>query len=448
MLLLSCPNRCPMLHEPPGGATLGPMPVPDQTRDEKKSLFQLKPPSRRALCAALWIFCGSAAGLCLAQNILPDWEEGHDRPNRWQLVGTNGGRVPTLKSGSALMVQGNGRDQVFWRTPGLALKPGSVYRLSFFLQGEGVAGEGVAFAGLSRVNRDFVPAGSGQRYGFVLCVPDDGTNDFVRLGEWHVKGNIAFAQAQLLPVVAIHKQIARDAELGEGESIEGGVYRFTPMYSSPAGNYHRPLLANRASFNTDRWTFSSGEQIIYRLGPGGSAQVEGKVQAYIKYSAGGSLHVDASRDGADWVSIAVFDNQRPGGWSDLPERLFPADWIFIRLSCHGTNANLQVNPFAYESRLAKSLPDAEGETYFLEVRRSSPEVAISLRDVQRPVQDGRWRLEWTTTNLTQSPLAVQAAVGLDPVSFAQIQTQKLSASPARIGNCHVPRAIQAIMISR
>ena len=44
------------------------MPVPDQTRDEKKSLFQLKPPSRRALCAALWIFCGSAAGLCLAQN--------------------------------------------------------------------------------------------------------------------------------------------------------------------------------------------------------------------------------------------------------------------------------------------------------------------------------------------------------------------------------------------
>ena len=83
--------------------------MPAPTHDEEKCLLQLRWPCTRALCAALWVF-GTAAGPGLAQNILPNWDEGRDRPNRWQLVGTGGTRVPkTRKSGSALIVHGNGR---------------------------------------------------------------------------------------------------------------------------------------------------------------------------------------------------------------------------------------------------------------------------------------------------------------------------------------------------
>src|SRR5882762_4616043 len=190
------------------------MPAPNQTRDEASALFQPRQPVRNSLCLALGICCG-AAGFCLAQNLLPNWDEGRDRPKGWRLVGTDGRRVPTARrGGSVLMVHGNGRDQIFWRTEGIALKPGSLYRLSFFGQGEGGAGEGVAFTGFSRVNRDFLPTDSWQRYGFVLSVPADDTNDFVRLGEWHLNGSMSFGEADLIPVVAIHKSIARGAELG------------------------------------------------------------------------------------------------------------------------------------------------------------------------------------------------------------------------------------------
>src|SRR2546425_1201229 len=202
------------------------MPAQNQTGGEENSLFQPSQPLKHPLRLALWICCGTA-GLCLAQNILPNWDEGRDRLKGWRLVGTDGRRVPTArKGGSVLMVHGNGRDQIFWRTEGFALKPGSLYRLSFSGQGEGGDGNGAAFAGFGRVNRDFLPTESWQRYGFVLSVPADDTNDFVRLGEWHFKGSMSFGEAELLPVVAIHKSIARGVQLGEGERIQGGSYRF------------------------------------------------------------------------------------------------------------------------------------------------------------------------------------------------------------------------------
>ena len=380
----------------------------------------------RCFCLATVLLIDTAS----AQNLLPNpgFEEGREAPTGWRQVGASGRRIENAHNArNALMVRGGGNDASYWQAEVAALQPGGLYRLSFFARRDHAASDtGVVTSGLSRVNRDFPASASWQRYKLIFSVPLDDTNDFVRIGQWHLKGNVSFGEPELFPVIAIHKRIAGGAELGEGESIEGGVYRFRPVLTSPAGNYHRPLFANRASFNSDRWVFSSGAEIIYRLGLGGCTQVEGKVEAYIKYHAGGTLHVDASRDGTNWVSVAAFDKQRPGGWSDLPGRLFPADELFIRLSCQGTNGHIQVNSFEFESRLAKSPPDTEGATYFLEVQRASPEVAVSLQNVQRPIEDGLWLLEWATTNRTKAPLNLQAALGLESAPLTQFQKQKVA----------------------
>src|SRR5262245_51117780 len=116
------------------------MAAPDQTRTEANSLSRLRRPLSNYLCLAVWLCCGGV-GWCLAQGILPNWDEDRDRPKGWRLVGTDGRRVAIAgTSASVLMVRGNGRDQVYWRTEGIALKPGSLYRLSF--SGQGEAGEG------------------------------------------------------------------------------------------------------------------------------------------------------------------------------------------------------------------------------------------------------------------------------------------------------------------
>src|SRR5206468_9266466 len=92
---------------------------------------------------------------------------------------------------------------------------------------------------------------------------------------------------------------------------------------------------------------------------------------------------------------------------------FPAEAVFVRLSCRGTNGNLQVNSFEYDAPLARPLPDVEGESHFLEVLQSSPEVAVSVREVQEPDAGGQWKIEGTLTNFTDSPLNIEWASALD-----------------------------------
>src|SRR5438477_1729972 len=271
---------------------------------EKKFRLRLRQPLKNSLLAVL-LLCG-LAGICLAQNILPGLDTGRDRPTGWRLVGTNGLRVAKAAGApEALNVVGNGNDQSFWQADRIAVVPGSVYSLTFFARAEGESGQGVAISGLKRVNRDFVPVGTRQEYGFIFNVPTDETDDLIRLGQWHLKASLSFDTPALLPVIALHRRIAPGAELGEGESVRAGVYRFRPSFGWMGANYHRPLFANRASFNSDRWVFASGAEVIYRLGFPGSAQLGGRVQVAFGHYAGGLLQVDASREGRDWIAVAT-----------------------------------------------------------------------------------------------------------------------------------------------
>src|SRR2546429_9047438 len=103
----------------------------------------------------LWI-CGSAAGVCLAQNLLPNptFDEGEDQPQGWNLVGASGRRLPKAYGNrSVLMVEGNGKSHTFWRTEPISLKPDSLYRVSFLGRWERADAEGAAIAGLATINR-------------------------------------------------------------------------------------------------------------------------------------------------------------------------------------------------------------------------------------------------------------------------------------------------------
>ena len=321
----------------------------------------------------VWV-CGIVAVIGLAQNLLPNpkFEEGANQPAGWQLVGTTGQRLLNAhQNRSALMVKGNGKSQTFWRSEPISLKANSLYRLNFFGRWERSNAEGAALVGPSTINRDFLLTENWARYSYVFSAPSaDAPKDSVRLGEWHVSGSVYFAEPSLSPVSATFRRIAPDIELGESESVQGGTYRFKPNFKGVGANYHRPLNVNRATFNTDRWVFYPGSELIYRLGVKGGAQTQAKVNTSLNYHAGGSLHIEASRDRLNWVSLAMCDGQRRSVSVDLPEDLFPIDELFVRLSCRGTNASLQVHAFEYESRLNKPPPDGEGTTTFADIAPS------------------------------------------------------------------------------
>jgi hypothetical protein len=263
------------------------------------------------------------------------------------------------------------------------------------------------------VNRDFQLDTGWLEKSYVFAAPAHGTSDYVRLGQWHVNGRLAFDDAELTPVLAAHARFADGLELGEAESLRGGVYRFHPQFGWAGANFHRPLLVNRAGFNSDRWIFSPGAELVYRLAVSGRAQVNGRVRVGINHDTAGTLRVEASRDGVTWQTVTNFDGRQRGGVADLPSGLFPAKEIFVRLTQAGTGGGFQVNSIDYEAALAEPLPDAEGATHFLSVLHQAPEMAVRWQALEQSDAEGGWRLDFALTNLTRSPLKLRGSAWLD-----------------------------------
>ncbi len=306
----------------------------------------MRNPSRLVLVPILF---ATICAPCFSQNLLPNagLEEGSTQPLGWKISGGAGEWSPQSHSGKrSLMVEGTGKNSNFWRTETLALKPGGLYRLSFYARREATTTGGCVISGLSRVNRDFRPSESWERYSFVFSVPDNGASDYVRLGQWEMKGRVFFDDVELCPVLV--SSGGWSGSLAEGETIENGLYRFQPDFGWTGANYHRPLFLNRASFNSERWVFSPGAELIYAFSPGES-QPNARINLTINHYTSGSLRVDASRDGKTWQTAASYDGKHRNGATNLPASLFPAERIYVRLSMPEKEGNLQVNSFTYET---------------------------------------------------------------------------------------------------
>jgi hypothetical protein len=342
--------------------------------------------------AALWLASAAAAW---SQNLLPNpgFEEGLNQPVGWQLAdGAGQWGKPAHDGQHGISVSGNGNDSSYWRTSELPLRPG-LYRLQFWGRREPGAKGGTAVAGPSRVNRDFPLSDTWRLYRFIFRMPNDAASDYVRLGQWQVKGEMRFDDAELVPVQAVHTRFAGDIELGQGESIRDGQYRFRATLDWVGADYCRPLATNRAGFNSNRWLFSPGAEVVYRHRLGPLRQLAGQVRVGINHHVSGTLRVEASADGNQWTEIAEFDGNQRGGLRKLPASLFPANGVFIRLSQAGPGAGFQVNTYEYESALASAPLDLEGQTHFLEVLQSHPDLTVQWQNFEPSSREGLARLD-------------------------------------------------------
>ncbi|GIX06665.1 MAG: hypothetical protein KatS3mg115_1068 [Candidatus Poribacteria bacterium] len=78
-------------------------------------------------------------------------------------------------------------------------------------------------SGPDRINRDFHPVPSWRQYSLIFQAPrtDPNRGNFLRLGQWHVRGAVWFDDVELRPVRAIYSNID-GLSLGEGERIRKG----------------------------------------------------------------------------------------------------------------------------------------------------------------------------------------------------------------------------------
>jgi len=82
-------------------------------------------------------------------------------------------------------------------------------------------------------------------------------NAWLRFGQWHLNGSLAFARPELLGAAPVYRRTG-GLLLGHGESIDGLAYTFEAPLTSVSNNDARPLAWHTANFNSSRWVFGAG----------------------------------------------------------------------------------------------------------------------------------------------------------------------------------------------
>ena len=358
------------------------------------------------------------ASCTVAQPRLPNpgFEEGADgAPLGWTLSeGVGAWESPGRDSDRCLSVTSETGSNS-WRTAEFGFQPGGLYRISMWLKTLPGTSGGCIVTGPLFANRDYSAGAEWEAHGFVFAAPEAPRNlAFLRFGQWEVRGTVLFDDLALVPVQALHRRVG-EVELGAGESLSDGTYRARPRFDDEGSNYSRCLFRNEAGFNSNRWVFGAADSVVYRHQIGEYEQRSARVSVSCGWHASGVLVAEAGVTGADWTEVGRVDAV---GRIDapLPEALFPAREVFVRLRCEG-EANLQVHGYEYEAPLAGDPPDLQGQTSYLELTRPHP--GFTVASVGDLLPGGG------------NEVALQAAEPLDPGLRLAVEVTPDSGEPYR-----------------
>ncbi len=336
-----------------------------------------------------------------AQNLLPpfsQWQVGEasDVPDDWNVQQSVFRAEADGKP--VLAVRGMGGDSAYWRTPVLNLPSGRAYVFRFRARAEG---NGILISGLNAVNHDFLASPDWREHACAFQTPDDSSSLFIRLGQWHLKGVAYFQNAELYPAQVVHRRWG-EWTLGEGESVRDGEY--TDSHVLGGTNIHRTLFRQKAYFNTNRWVFSAGSEVVYRYTLP-SAMRQASVLINVNYHTGGALVVDVSRDGQQWQR-AIHTSQVGPVEASLPENLFPTRQMYVRLTVEGEGAYAQVDTYRFRAKVDDRGAPRTGQTLVIEERIATPGLQVQWFHEQ-----SGWRIRWTNRQPASRPIEV--AWGVD-----------------------------------
>jgi len=375
----------------------------------------------RTVCLTLALCC-CAAWCQVVEVPNPSFEAGETKPSGWTLSGGSGERLEgdAPDGQRCVSVTGSGKDSTYWRTGPLALAPSSIYRVEFKARSLGGAG-GTPITGPVFCNRDLQFSEKWRSYSSVFFTPRDvkAAGPWLRFGQWHVNGGVAYDEVRVVRVQPAYSRVA-DLTLGQGERVSGASYEFKAPFFSTSRNQSRPLLSSQCGFNTYRWVFGSGSDVVYRHRIGDRNQTEAEIKVEVSYHTGGELAVDVSRDGKDWRQIGV-----QGEVGELavpvPADLLPAPEVRVRLRAQarqkvGTDSDpgsFQVSGYRYQVTLDGAPLEARGATRFLALSAVDPNVEVTIADMGEGLPGGRNEIVMRLNNRTQDALEVTPVVRIE-----------------------------------
>ncbi|MCR5380265.1 MAG: hypothetical protein K6G44_04700, partial [Lentisphaeria bacterium] len=118
----------------------------------------------------------------------------------------------------SIAVTGDGNDCTYWLSTPLDLTAGQTYMVRFLRKNSETNG-GCGVTGLVSCNVDIPLTGSQWAPAqYVFSVLNSLENRNFRLGQWHAKATVQYANMRIVPVQPIYNK-ENGVELGDGESI-------------------------------------------------------------------------------------------------------------------------------------------------------------------------------------------------------------------------------------
>lgn len=372
-------------------------------------------------CFSFALLCVST--LCFAQPLdvpNPSFESaGTDAagPEAWTLSGGLGEfRSEGAEGTRCISLTGNGApgDTNHWRTDDLTFDPFTVYQLNFKarrIEGAGgcpISGPVFCNRDLFDLDHEWKPCTS------IVISPSDlrPGNLWLRFGQWEVNGTVAYDDIRLLRAQPIHC-VKDGLVLGEGESIADGKYTFRAPLDALSTNHARPLVRHNCFFNTSRWVFASGSEVVYRQAIGDLMQTAGTVEVGIGYYEQGTLVIEASADGATWETIGTLAEQNQRALT-VPAHFYPAREIWIRLATRAARdvagdsdrGSFQLYDYTYSSTLENASLNLRGATRYIAIEETDPRFDVQVTSLGDAIPGGNNVVTARVRNLTQETITV------------------------------------------
>lgn len=376
----------------------------------KLRLFFL--PLEIALIATIWHYAGvSASEPFVPGSPIDDVPSGWNSSNHDEITNDE-------KLGEILNIIGDGKSSN-WLSGKIPFESRRAYRLRFIARGSDLGGSGCFCMGTNFFNVDDNLGGDSETFekkSVVFFTPDgtDGRYDgSVRFAQWESRNKFQVAQPRLCAVLPVCKQITASQEssdgscsfleLGAGEKIdENGNYSFAALKSQEATNYDRPIFSTTTFFNSNRFCFSKGQDLVYHfvfepssLKKSGKKTIvsnldpipfnDGSISINVNYFVRGKVTVSASLNNEDWIQIGEISEPTT---KEFPLATFfegkERSELFIRIageeSVENEGCSLQVNRIGVNLRLAQKEGiqfQGIGETIFADLsneeKSSEPE---------------------------------------------------------------------------
>ncbi len=359
-----------------------------------------------ALCAG----CLTAAQAQKAPN--PTFARGDSLPAGWSLRGE--GEWRTIAGDPGIVVRGDGRGSGWWRSDSLAFEAGGHYRVRFRARRLEGSGGGTVTSGAGFANRDLGETGFEWRWFSSSFAAPSASNPYrwLRFGQWRLPGAAAFDDIELDRVRAVHRLVGGGLRLGQGERLEAGRYVFDSPQHTPLANISRPLESHDAGFNTYRWVFGPGQEVVFRHEVGDFPQREAGLRVNLNHHTGGHLLVEVSTGGG-WIPLGVMPEVASTSF-DVPDSLLPAAAVRVRLRAAGEGGGaFQVDDYGYQARLDGEVPEGEGSTLLVSEGGRAGSLRCRVQDpgLLRPGLADTLRLLVHSSSAETLPARVRAVTG-------------------------------------